>query len=1059
MSQKALDLNDQAKELEALLASIEPEDADQHIFLGQIYRQLGDVLLEKWHLFQNRHDYDRAEAAFAKSIRLGRLGAQMAAPDIASDQVGEFWAFAAQQATAKFKIFSDSTDLDEAIDCYCRALQSLQGNNNETKAAVLLNLAICLADRFELQDLVNERIEDIEKALECGKQAIDILERHPSALSDVSTMFLARYERLGDGADLQAATELAKEAWTNHNPSNSSIGASTNYANCLRQMYERDGDLTHLNKAIRLYVSSKTQAAIDDSSAPAEILSNLGYALHLRFGALGAAADLHDAINNQLAALEAAETDSKSRVRPVVENNLAACVNSYFHAFLEPEVLEIAISLTRSALESSTQNPMQRSRCLYNLASMLYDKFRVESDASKAERDEILAQALPFVEESTRISGMGDLHVARQHDLWSRILESQFEEADCKQKDVLDTAILKARIAVDAAAHLPGARGDFLVQLGDLLQLSFDHFEDAESFREALSRFQECGLLQSAPILVRIHACHRAALLLERKDQWTDAVDFAEKAVRMLPKLALNAVERGSQQRRLDGLSGLSGLAAALALNAGWTAGKAFELLEAGRCVISKQLSQKPTPLVFESESCDVLETYRGVRQKIDKPLASSRLSDGYPFVLTHEISERVRDIDHAAQLEYKIQAEYGIQPEPFLSEGDLARIASESPVVAYVVTDTGSHALVTKASGTHSVPLADLKLKECAQYYMTMQMPIQGALRCLDFESFFAVNENMKKLLIWLWESAVLPVLVHLEFYSDNKPDSSPELPRVHWLTSGILGMFPLHAAGYHDEQSTANALSHVVSSYTTTVSALNESSSKAKKWTWKDSLSQTKAAFIAMRKSPDSWQDFDMVEEHLESLKQIIRDESNITVLQEPTSTAALAAMLDTPVAHFVCHGVSQPDPSNSSLILCKEETLPDGTLERLVQDPLTVRAISSQMPQNLVLAFLAACQTADNMAMGLVDENIHLVSSFLALGYTNVIGTLWEVEEAASASFAKNFYSCLARRSQAEDHGSCAKKTDIVVRAFHDALLLLRRQDPESPATWATMVCFGA
>jgi hypothetical protein len=601
-----------------------------------------------------------------------------------------------------------------------------------------------------------------------------------------------------------------------------------------------------------------------------------------------------------------------------------------------------------------------------------------------------------------------------------------------------------------------------LVQLGDVLKLKYDKYEDNESFNAALSAFCECAEMQSAQDLMRIHACHRAALLHQSKRQWEDAVKLAETGVNMLPKLILNALERDSQQQVLQGLSGLSSFAAALALEAGWTAGKAFELLEAGRGIISRRIAGFNQGLAMsnlEDKGHELLETWLHLRQRIEAPLTSGWLEVGYPSALTDQISQRVKDVECVAQLEEKLRTDYGVNLLSRLTENELVDVASKSPIVAFVVNDVRSDALIVTASGILNLELPNLKLKECAQYYATMQMPIQDALRSLNFKSFFEVNENMKKLLIWLWDIAVLPVLKHLGVYSIQKPKPSAELPRIHWVTSGILGLMPLHAAGHHDESSTENALSHVVSSYTTTVTSLRQSISKVETGPWNDHASQLKAITIGMPESPDPWPNFDLVDEHLEAIKQIVPDESNRTYLKKPTSNAALAAISTTQIAHCVCHGISQRDPSNSSLILCREEQSKDGKCPKLVEDPLTVRQIASQVPQNSILAFLAACQTADNAATGLVDENIHIVGAFQLLGYANVVGTLWEVEEATSASFANEFYASLARRTQVGGNGDGCKVKDVVVRAFHDAMLLLRQQDPEYPVTWATMVCFGA
>lgn len=1060
MSEEVVEFESQIKDLENILTSADPQGADEHIFFGQIHGQLAEICLDIWRLTANDEDFAKAEEALSKSIEFGRAGAKMAASNSEHDQVGEFWAFAAQQANSKFTMFSDLAALDQAIDCYSHAIQALE-SGSQTNAAALLNLANCLVDRFENQESVDQSTKDIDDAIEKGQQAMSALSGDPTVLNDVSTMFLTRFEKIGKPADLKSATDMAEEALGKTDPNDpSAANRGLNYANCLRHHYERSGDRKHLDKAIELLVAAKTRASSTPGFPKAKILSNLAQVLHLRYEALGTNPDLFDAINNALAAEKAVREEGDALALPVILSNLASYQHAYFQANPEPESLDHAITTARLALEGLKDNPARRSMCLYNLASMLADKSEVESDGATVERIKYLDEAIVFVEESTQVKNIDRSLVAMQNDLWSRLLQARYELSSCEDEHALETAILKGKAAVDASSELPRYRGDFLVQLGDVLKLKYDKHQDDESFSAALSAFFECAEMQSAPDLARTHACHRAALLHQSKGQWEDAVKFAETAVNMLPKLALNTLERDSQQRVLEWLSSLSGLAAALALKAGWTAGKAFELLEAGRGIISRRTVGFDPGLAvsnLESKCHELLETYQHLRQKIGAPLTSGWLAAGYPSALTNKISQRVKDVECVAQLEEKLRTEYGVDLLSHLTEKELVEVASKSPIVAFVVNDIRSDALIVTASGIQNLELPGLRVKDCAQHYMTMQMPNQGTLRDLNFESFYEVNEKMKKLLVWLWDIAVLPVLKHLDVYSTQKPKPSAELPRIHWVTSGILGLMPLHAAGHHDESSTENALSHAVSSYTTTVASLRQSIDKAEAGAWKDRTSQLKVVTIGMPESPDPWGNFDCMDKHLEAIKQIAPDESNRTYLKKPTSAAALAAISATQVAHFVCHGVSQRDPSSSSLTLCRQVQSEDGQCPEVVVDPLMVRQIASQVRQNSILAFFAACQTADNAATGLVDESIHIVSAFQLLGYANVIGTLWEVEEMASASFANEFYASLARRTQTSDNSGGAK--DVVARAFHDAMLLVRQEDPEYPVTWATMVCFGA
>jgi hypothetical protein len=84
-----------------------------------------------------------------------------------------------------------------------------------------------------------------------------------------------------------------------------------------------------------------------------------------------------------------------------------------------------------------------------------------------------------------------------------------------------------------------------------------------------------------------------------------------------------------------------------------------------------------------------------------------------------------------------------------------------------------------------------------------------------------------------------------------------------------------------------------------------------------------------------------------------------------------------------------------------------------------------------------------------------------SLQLLGYADVVGTLWEVEQTAAARFARGFYGALARRVGSGDGEGGVEGTDVVLvaRAAHEAMVELRAEDPEDTVTWAPMVCFGA
>ncbi|KAF4450213.1 TPR Domain containing protein [Fusarium austroafricanum] len=1058
-------VSDEARQLDQkmdLLMSFEPEGANEHLFIGQQYAMISDEFLDQWRSTSNETYHKEARTALSKSIELCRMGAEMLTSSGEDGNEIEFWAFAAQMAQSMYETFSDLAALSEAISYYRKALQD-SDCDPQTHAAVLLNLANCLMDKAETEDCTDRATRHIDEAIERGQSAMATLGSDPICLSDISTMFLTRFEKQGQLQDLEQATYLSNEALDKTNPEDTAISSrGSNYAQCLQYHYRRTGSQIYLDQAIDLLLEARTRCSSAPDLPRAKILGNLALTLNLRYQSLGTIPDLLGEIENASAAWEIGNQKGESFTCSTILSNLASYYHSYYHAVPERDSINSAIKFAELAVEALKDNPPRRSMCLYNLAIMLDDKSKSDTRLSEREQDALLAQAITYLEQSTQAQNLDQSLVAMQNDFWSRLLLERYKRLGCQDEDILMTAISKAKAATQLSVELQDTRADFLVQLADVHKLRYDKYGDEESFKVALEALEECSKLKSARILTRINACHRAALLYTDTRQFEKAAGFAEMAVNMMPDLTYCALERKSQQKVLEDVSGLSNLASALALEAGSTPGKAFELLEAGRSIMSSRLTDFLQGLDWSRlgyEGRELLDTYRRLRQRTETPLTAEFLEAEYPTALTNQISHRLKDIDDATKIAEQLKTEHGFDVSPRLDKKEIAEMASGSPIVAFLFADFRSSALIATGSGIQTLELPDLKFDECAEHYQTMQMPVEGALRSLKFENVFEVNENMTRLLVWLWDVAVLPVLKFLGYYTSKKPGPTSQLPRIHWVTSNVMGLMPLHAAGHHDDSSVENALSHVVSSYTTTVLSLRHSIRTIENWPLVDPASQSKMVIIGMTESPGSWSNFDRVPEHLQAVEQFVADDKNRTYLQNPTNSDALDALSVSQMAHIVCHGISQGDPSNSSLVLCREEPSESGGKPELVEDPLSVRQIASRASKSSYLAFLAACQTADKMATGLMDENIHIVGAFQSLGYANVIGTLWEVEEKASVSFATEFYASLAHRAQVCHHENGHNTRDVVARASHDAMLFLRDQDPEYMVTWAPMVHFGA
>jgi len=146
-----------------------------------------------------------------------------------------------------------------------------------------------------------------------------------------------------------------------------------------------------------------------------------------------------------------------------------------------------------------------------------------------------------------------------------------------------------------------------------------------------------------------------------------------------------------------------------------------------------------------------------------------------------------------------------------------------------------------------------------------------------------------------------------------------------------------------------------------------------------------------------------------------------------------------------HFACHA-SQNDktPLKSGFWLY------DGRLE-----------LAEIMEQNIAhceLAFLSACQTSTGDEK-LSEEAVHLAAGMLAVGYRDVVATLWSIKDEYGPVVAESFYKYLMDKGKTT--GKIRLDSASAARALHHAIGRIRGQvgdSVEGLLTWAPYVHFG-
>ena len=278
--------------------------------------------------------------------------------------------------------------------------------------------------------------------------------------------------------------------------------------------------------------------------------------------------------------------------------------------------------------------------------------------------------------------------------------------------------------------------------------------------------------------------------------------------------------------------------------------------------------------------------------------------------------------------------------------------------------------------------------------------------------------NEQLEEICSWLWRVAVFPILQHLDLL-----DSHLRQPKhICWVNSGYMGLMPLHAAGNHHDDSTDNTISHVTSSYASSIRVLSYS---AKAAAGIPSL-HTDIVVVAMPSTPGGRHANLNVKEEVTTIVELSHKQAQVFQCSEKCDI--VAALRDCNVVHFACHGFADPgDPSNSGLLVGNTDL-----------ETLTVRELANLKRHPGSLAYLSACSTAELAAHDLRDENIHLASAFQMVGFRHVVGTLWSANDAAAVAVAEKFYAMLLNKERSDD---AAFSRHSIASALHTALLEIR------------------
>ncbi|MFG2358664.1 CHAT domain-containing protein [Streptomyces sp. NPDC048521] len=931
---------------------------------------------------------------------------------------------------------------DEAVEVTRAAVRATSREHPDA----LFALALSLRTRF----LHDGSLVDLDEAVEVARAAVAATptdyQEYANHLSGLCACLGERYGRTGRLSDLDESVEIARAAVR------ATSAGHPDHVNCLHNLgrilidrFDRTGELEDADEAVEM-AQAATHAADHRHPDYAKYLNTLANCLMARFDRTREFLDLDQAV--WLYRNLAQGTRRDDPMHAGYQSRLGVSLRELFEYNGEARHLDEAVAAGRVSVVAGRQDGLHRAAILSNFAASLRERYILEGEAADID------EAVEAGRESVRSTP--EDHPVRAGLLSNLGLSLRLRFGHSADVADLDEAVESGRAAVRAVPENTPARSSYLSNLARTLEERFRETGQPADGAESLALSERVAEDETAPPWMRIVEARGAARKIAASDP-ARAAGLLYRAVLMLPEVVPPRMTRDDQQRALYHRAfGLADEAAALALadpsgTAQSRAARALRLIEAGRAVMMSQALGIRTDLSeLHDRQPELARRLIAVRELLDRDPATpdspldavqaTRLGRDRQALATElgALLERIRACEGFA--------DFGLPP----TLDDLLADARHGPVVTFVVSRYRSDALLLTGGGITSCPLPELTWDALFDRTSNFMAALYSAT-APDADRR-AAQQTLRETLEWLWDAVAEPVLSALGEAVAPVEDGQP-LPRVWWAPGGILGILPLHAAGYHTDPEQGPArrtvMDRVVSSYTPTIRALHHARRRRRR-----PSGHSPSLIVAMPTTPGH-EPLRHVPEEIRRIRPLLHSPVELTEPTPPRDGTLLPPSADTPtaaavlsrlphcaIAHFACHGAPYTNPSQSRLLLHDHATT-----------PLTVAALTRLDLKQAQLAYLAACTTASPISRNSFDEAIHLSSAFQLAGFPHVIGTLWSIDDRLAAEIAESFYTHLTtERTRSLD-------PDRAAIALHHTVRAIRDRYPATPYVWAAYLHTGA
>ncbi|KAF5694509.1 hypothetical protein FDENT_1121 [Fusarium denticulatum] len=916
---------------------------------------------------QDRFLVTEDDADLEEAIRMSQK-----AVELTSSRNARYLSNLAASLRTRFSVTGNLKDMEDGIVLAKQAV-SVTATDDPELPKWLNNLGNHLSNRH----LVTGSLEDLEEAISLSRRAATSTSdatKRALFLNNLSAKLDLKAEAIGNSDDYDEAIKMAKEA-INLTPDGHPDQAKWlgNLATHLLERFDRSWDLKDLQAAIN--AASKAADLTPNGPTKALYLNAVAYGLNRKYDKMGLLTDLEEAIRMTEMALEM--LPSHHSKRPQILSTLS---DLFSNRYLRKEVLgdlDRAIELSREAADAKSDNHPYKAIYVDRLAMQL----NLRSSISRMDPD-----LWEDLEESIRLERKAIAITVGNRPTWSFKNNLQamlvIKYSMTKDQAILAECIQLQREALDEVPKGHQYRAEMLTSLGYRLR---DSVNESSNLTKASECFLEALQNANAPTICRVRA---GSALLQCCPDKQKAYQAAQVITGLLPQLITRSHETSDKQHAAGSRAGMTCSAAAAALQADRPVFEALQVLELGRGVLAKYSEEMLLgPLQLGQLSAEKAEAYLNLRDGLKGSNAPVLSDMGSSF--QNHVSGLNKRYDLATELEEliaeirKLPGSEDLWTAP--TEAEMFEAAERGPIVVINVSRVRCDALLVEKHQMRSLALPNIT-NDLYQF-----------ARVGDFGS--------SKVLEWMWDNITQPLLDALGY--SRLPEEGP-WPHVWWIPTALLTLFPLHAAGYHQKESSETVLDRVVSSYSSSIRAISRGRQEDLLSSF-SSKAIPRALLVGMQHTPESGS-LPYANKEIDIVQKLCESAGLETVQPRPCKEEVSKCLLDCAVFHFAGHGYTdENDPSNSHL-----------RLEDWQEDPFRVADLQrvNLREHAPFLAYLSACGTGQMKRYNLVDESIHLISAYQLAGFRHVIGTLWKVSDQCCVDIARTTYETMKDLGLSDD-----------------------------------------